>query len=82
MSQESCGSRNDESEYEMAIHVATAFSHVKEARKWGGPHDPSTAGRFDDVEHALRRIWADIPSGTRNLVDFSALYYAKELRKL
>jgi hypothetical protein len=74
--------KHDEAEYEMAIHVATAFSHVKEARKWGGPHDPSTAGRFDDVEHALRRIWADIPSGTRNLVDFSALYYAGELRKL
>ena len=71
-----------DAEYEMAIHVATAFSHLKEARKWGGPHDPTTAGRFDDAEHALRRIWADISPSNRDLVDMSALYYTEELRKV
>lgn len=72
-------SRLDE-EYEMAIHVATAFSHVKEARRWSGG-DPSTDGRLNDAEHALKRAWQDISEENRELVDFSALYYAEELRR-
>jgi hypothetical protein len=68
-----------EAEYEMAIHIATAFSHVKEARKWSGG-DPSTDGRLNDAEHALKRVWQDISDVNRELVDMSALYYAKELR--
>ena len=70
-----------DAEYEMAIHVATAFSHVKEARKWSAG-DPSTDGRLNDAEHALKRIWQDISEENRELVDLSALYYAEELRRV
>ena len=65
-------------EYEMAIHIATAFSHVKEARKWGAG-DPSTDGRLNDAEQALKRVWQDISEENRELVDMSALYYAGDL---
>lgn len=68
-----------DAEYEMALHVATAFSHVKEARKWSSG-DPSTDGRLNDAEHALRRVWQDISEENREMVDLSALYYAGELR--
>lgn len=70
-----------DAEYEMAIHVATAFSHVKEARKWSGG-DPSTDGRLNDAEHALKRVWQDISEDNRELVELSALYCAKELRRV
>lgn len=68
-----------DAEYEMALHVATAFSHVKEARKWNDG-DPSTDARLNDAEHALKRVWLDISEKNRELVDLSALYYAGELR--
>lgn len=70
-----------EAEYEMAIHVATAFSHVKEARKWSDG-DPSTDGRLNEAEHALKRVWQDISEENRELVDLSALYYSGELRRV
>jgi hypothetical protein len=72
-------SRNSEAEYEMALHIATAFSHVKEAKAWNT--DVINDGALNDAEHALRRLWESISEENRDAVDFSALYYAKELRQ-
>jgi hypothetical protein len=75
-------SARQDAEYEMAIHVATAFSHVCEAQHCSAGDDPTTDGRLNDARLALWRIWADISEENRELVDLSALYYSKELRRV
>lgn len=64
-------------EYEMAVHVAAAFSHVKEALAWGNDH--VTSLRLRDAEYALRRSWGDISAENRRLVDLSSYSRAGEL---
>lgn len=71
-------SRND-AEYEMAVHIAAAFSHIKEAKAWAG-REPYNAGLLNDAEHALRRAWEQVGEENRRLVDLSAYSHSGELR--
>lgn len=72
---------DSDAEYETAIHIATAYSHIREAQKWSG-YDPTLDARLRDAAHELKRVWQDISEENRELVDFSALYYAEELRRV
>lgn len=71
-----------DAEYEMAIHIATAYSHIREAMKWSGNGDPTHDARLNDAAHELKRAWQDISEENRQLVDMSALYYSEELRRV
>lgn len=68
-----------EDEFEMATHIAAAFSHVREARTWGGEGDAMTLCRLADAEQSLRRLWKDISADNRRLVDLHAYSRAAEL---
>lgn len=66
---------NRESEYEMAVHIAAAFSHVKEALAFGGDY-----WILNEAEIALRKQWGLVSEENRRLVDLSAFSSASELR--
>lgn len=69
---------NTEAEYEMAVHIAAAYSHVKEAKAFNS--DVINDGALNDAEHALRRLWESVSEENRRLVDLSAFSSASELR--
>lgn len=71
----------EETEYEMAVHVATAFMHVKEAKAWAGA-DPILAGPLNDAGHALRQVWEQVSEENRRLVDLLAIGSVEELRPI
>lgn len=68
---------NAPDEYEMAVHIANAFSSVREAIAWGP--DAATALRLRDAEYALRKVWDAISADNRRLVDLSSFSRAGEL---
>jgi hypothetical protein len=63
-----------EDEYEMAVHVAAAFSHVREAIAWGG-----NTRELKDAELALRATWGRISANNRHLVNLHAYSRAAEI---
>lgn len=71
----------EEIEYEMAVHIATAFKHVKEAKAYAGG-DPITAGPLNDAGYALFRLWENVSEENRRLVDLLAIGEVEELRPI
>lgn len=68
---------NNQAEFEMAVHVAAAFSHVKEAKAFNT--DAVNDGALNDAERALFRLWEGLDEDTRRHVDLSAFSSAREL---
>ena len=73
-----------EEEYEMAVHVAAAFSSVREAQAYSsgdqGLRALERAASLRDAERALRAVWDGVSADNRRFVDLSAYSRAGDLR--